>query len=270
MIATVPLGAVQEMTVLSNAFSSEFGWTAGPALNIVTKCGTNSLHGEALYMGRPGDMQAKTFSTKGFCPPSVSSCVTPSTLTSISPVDVPDALSQVFRLHRRGADQGQDLLLRAPAITPARIERRSSPARCLRSCCRRMATSPMTGHYRQTLFNGRLDHKLTSNQSLMFRMNIDRFHDDNPQDAVGGTNAPSVARGYARRSWTGQLNHTAVLSANLLNEARFAYLHGDPVTQWEAQTSLHHLHAQRVRTVYHRTVASFPTSTVTRRSSPTR
>ena len=41
MIATVPLGAIQEITVLSNAFSSEFGWTAGPALNIVTKSGTN-------------------------------------------------------------------------------------------------------------------------------------------------------------------------------------------------------------------------------------
>ena len=27
MLATVPLGAVQEMTVLSNAFSAEFGWT---------------------------------------------------------------------------------------------------------------------------------------------------------------------------------------------------------------------------------------------------
>ena len=37
MMATVPLGAVQEMTVLSNAFSSEFGWTSGPALNIVTE-----------------------------------------------------------------------------------------------------------------------------------------------------------------------------------------------------------------------------------------
>src|ERR1051326_8328859 len=36
-IATVPLGAIQEMTVLTNAFSAEFGWTAGPALNIVTK-----------------------------------------------------------------------------------------------------------------------------------------------------------------------------------------------------------------------------------------
>ena len=40
-IATVPIGAVQEMQVLSNAFSSEFGWTSGPALNIVTKSGTN-------------------------------------------------------------------------------------------------------------------------------------------------------------------------------------------------------------------------------------
>jgi hypothetical protein len=70
----------------------------------------------------------------------------------------------------------------------------------------------------------------------MFRINVDRFDDDNPQDAVGGTNAPNVARRYARRSWTAQVNHTSVLSANLLNEARFAYLNGDPVTLWEAQS----------------------------------
>ncbi|MBX7183523.1 MAG: TonB-dependent receptor, partial [Vicinamibacteria bacterium] len=92
-----------------------------------------------------------------------------------------------------------------------------------------------TGHYRQTLVNARLDHKLTSSQNLMIRVNADRFYDDNPQDAVGGTNAPSVARKYSRRSWTTQLNHTAVLSPKLLNEARVAYLHGDPVTLWEAR-----------------------------------
>src|SRR5436305_1238217 len=56
MIATIPLGAIQEMTILSNAFSSEFGWTAGPALNIVTKSGTNGYHGEGLFMSRPGNM----------------------------------------------------------------------------------------------------------------------------------------------------------------------------------------------------------------------
>jgi hypothetical protein len=61
MIATIPLGAIQEMTVLSNAFSSEYGWTAGPALNIVTKSGTNGLHGEGLFMSRLGVMQSRYF-----------------------------------------------------------------------------------------------------------------------------------------------------------------------------------------------------------------
>src|SRR5678815_6134803 len=36
-------------------------------------------------------------------------------------------------------------------------------------------------------------------------------------------------------SWTLQGNHTALISPALLNEARVAYLHGDPVTLWEAQ-----------------------------------
>ena len=112
MLATVPVGAVQEVSVLSNAFSAEYGWTAGPAMNIVTKSGTNALRGEALYLGRPGDWQAETFSTKGFCAPSVSSCTTPSTLTAINPADVPDELNQVSGSIGGAAGQGQDVLLR--------------------------------------------------------------------------------------------------------------------------------------------------------------
>jgi outer membrane receptor protein involved in Fe transport len=69
----------------------------------------------------------------------------------------------------------------------------------------------------------------------MFRVNFDRFFDDNPQDAVGGTNAPSVARRYSRASITTQFNYTWVLNDDLINEARFAILNGDPVTKWEAK-----------------------------------
>src|SRR6476620_1657075 len=94
MLTTVPLGAVQEAAVLTNAFSAEYGWTAGPALNIVTKSGTNALHGEALYLGRPGDWQAKSFSTDGFCAPGVATCTTPNTLQAINPADAPDELNQ--------------------------------------------------------------------------------------------------------------------------------------------------------------------------------
>ena len=235
MIATVPLGAIQEMTVLSNAFSSEFGWTAGPALNIVTKSGTNGLHGDGLYMNRPGDMQAKSFSTTNFCPPSVSTCVTPTTLTSISPVDIPDSLSQVS-----GSIGGPVIKDRTFFFATGDYTRQDRTT--LLSNALPAFVLPAdghldyTGHYRQALGNARLDHKLTPNQTLMLRVNFDRFHDDNPQDAVGGTSAPSVARRYSRRSWTGQVNDTWVLNPNLINEARFAYLDGDPVTRWEAQS----------------------------------
>ncbi|HEX8071915.1 MAG TPA: TonB-dependent receptor [Pyrinomonadaceae bacterium] len=235
-IATVPIGAIQEINVLSNAFSSEFGWTSGPALNIVTKSGTNRYHGEGLFMVRPGgDWQAKTFSTKGFCPSSVPSCVTPATLRAINPVDIPDQLTQYS-----GSLGGPIIHDKTFFFATADYTRQNRttflsttlPAFLLPANGR----LDYTGHYRQFLFDGRLDHKLAANQNLMVRFNVDRFFDDNPQDAVGGTNAPSVARRYSRRSWTVQVNHTAVINPNLLNEARFAYLHGDPVTKWEAQT----------------------------------
>ncbi|MEA2239199.1 MAG: hypothetical protein QOC81_3923 [Thermoanaerobaculia bacterium] len=235
MIATIPLGAVQEVTILSNAFSSEYGWTAGPAVNIVTKSGTNALHGEMVYMNRLGGWQAKTFSTSEFCAPSVASCVTPTTLTAINPVDIPDELSQYS-----GSIGGPLVKDRTFFFVTADYTRQDRTT-FLSSALPAFVLPAdghldYTGHYRQSLFNGRLDHQLTSTQALMLRANVDRFYDDNPQDAVGGTSAPSVARKYSRASWTSQLNHTTVLNANILNEARFAYLNGDPVTKWEAQT----------------------------------
>ncbi|HEY0765175.1 MAG TPA: TonB-dependent receptor [Pyrinomonadaceae bacterium] len=245
-VATIPIGAIQEMAVISNAFSAEYGWTAGPALNIVTKSGTNGFHGEGLVLGRPGDWQAETFSTDGFCPPSVSTCVVPSTLQAINPVDIPDALQQYSATI--GGPIVKDRTFFFATTDYTRQNRTtflssSLPAFVLPAS----GDLSYTGHYRQFLFDGRIDHKINSNQNLMFRVNVDRFYDDNPQDAVGGTNAPSVARRYTRRSWTTQVNHTMVINPRVLNEARFAYLHGDPVTLWEAQN---------LSTTYQRTVGA--------------
>jgi outer membrane receptor protein involved in Fe transport len=234
MLATVPVGAVQEVAVMSNAFSAEFGWTAGPALNIVTKSGTNAVHGEGLYLARPGSWQAKTFSTEGFCPPSVSTCSTPATLVAINPADVPDELNQFSG--SIGGPIARDRTFFFATADYTRQDRTTILSSTLPAFVL-PADGSLTyeGHYRQGLVNGRLDHKLTPAQNLMLRFNVDRMYDTNPNDAVVGTNAPTVARRYARRSWTTQANHTAVIRPNLLNEARVAYLNGDPVTLWEAQ-----------------------------------
>jgi len=234
-VATVPMGAVQEFNALTNAFSSEYGWTYGPALNIITKSGTNDFHGEGLYMLRPGGgWQAKSFSKDNFCPPSLTSCVPPTNLVAINPVDVPDKLNQFSG--SIGGPIVHDKTFFFVSSDYTRQDRTTFLSSSLPSFVLPAdGHLDVTGHYRQTLLDARVDHKFTPNETLMVRFNLDRMSDDNPQDAVGGTNAPSVAREYSRRAWTTQANLSSVLGAHLLNEVRFAYLHGDPVTLWEAQ-----------------------------------
>src|SRR5258708_27022690 len=235
MLSTVPLGAVQEMTTLSNAFSAEFGWTAGPAVSIVTKSGTNALRGEAVFLGRLEALQAKSFATDGFCAPSVSTCVTPLTLAAINPADVPDTLNQYS-----GSIGGAFVKDRAFFFVTGDYTRQDRTT-FLSTALPAFVLPPdgnlaYTANYRKGLLNARVDHKISPTQTLMLRANVDRFYDTNPNDAVGGTSAPSVARRYTRGAATGQANLTSVFGPLLVNEARVAYLDGDPVTRWEAQT----------------------------------
>src|SRR5262249_45257513 len=179
-------GAVQEVAVLTNAFSAEFGWTSGPAMNIVTKSGTNAVHGEGIYLGRPGGLPAETFSTKGFCPPAVPQCRTPTTVAAINPADLPDELNQ-----GSGSIGGPIVNDRTFFFGTADYTAQNRTT-FLSSTLPSFVLPPdgsleYVGRYRQRLVNVRLDHKLSPMQTLMVRVNHDHFYDTNPNDAVVGT-----------------------------------------------------------------------------------
>jgi hypothetical protein len=55
---TIPLEAVQEFQVVTNGFAPEFGRATGGLLNVVTKSGTNEVHGEAHEYYRSGSLTA--------------------------------------------------------------------------------------------------------------------------------------------------------------------------------------------------------------------
>jgi hypothetical protein len=55
----VPVEAIQEFQVNRNSFSAEFGFTAGTAVNIVTKSGTNEFHGSAYLFYRSQHTSAR-------------------------------------------------------------------------------------------------------------------------------------------------------------------------------------------------------------------
>ena len=50
----VPVGAIQDVTVLTSSYSVEFGRTANGVVNVTTPSGGNDFKGEAFFVTRPG------------------------------------------------------------------------------------------------------------------------------------------------------------------------------------------------------------------------
>jgi hypothetical protein len=212
IFTNVPRDAVQEMTVLENAFSAEFGATTGGVVNIVTKSGGDEYHGDVQGLWKPSDLGAKL---AGF---------TATTATSGNQV-LTDGLGQA------------DASFSGPVPKLARTyfffsgeyssEERGSPV-----------TSPLepeifTGHYAGWLSLLRIDHQINDRNTFFLRANTDSFHDTNPNGIVGGNSLPTVDRIFQRRTYTIDAGETAVLSPSLVNTVRAQFQLASPITEFD-------------------------------------
>lgn len=203
LFTAVPLAAIEEFTVLTNAFSAEYGWTMGGAVNIVTRSGTNEVHGELLGLFRPIALEA--------APP-------------LATTHLGDRLAQgsgalggpLWREHTYFFVSGEYSRIRRDSLI-------TSP----------LAPGVYPGDARQALFLARLDHQLNPDHLLSLRLNFDRLTDNNPADAVGGLNLPSTARIFRRRTYSAQLSETATLSPHAVNQIHLQWQLGSPITQFD-------------------------------------
>lgn len=202
IFTNLPFSTIQEFTVLTNPLSAEFGRTAGNVVNIVTKSGTNQFNADLLFLVRPSGLQAS------------------------APL-----------ANRRTRDE---LLQFSGVVSGAVIEDRTHFLIGAEGNWQRRSTvisSPLApgifdGKYTQGLFFARLDHQINDKNILTGRFNFEIFDDTNPSDAVGGNNLPSAARTFERSTYAAQLSETAVFSKKMVNEARFEFLLGSPITRF--------------------------------------
>lgn len=203
IFTNVPLAAVQELTVITNAFSAEYGRTTGGAINVVTRAGTSDLHGDFIALYRPTGLEAN------------------------APVTGNPAGDEL----RQGSGMLSGPLFQNRLYFSAGGEYSAQDRDSLITSA--LAPGVYTGHYRQTLFFGRLDADINSAHHLTGRFDYDSFRDTNPQDVVGGLSLPSAGRVFRRSAEAAQIAETAVLSSSIFNDVRLQWQNGDPITQFE-------------------------------------
>jgi hypothetical protein len=206
VFTNIPFSALQEFTVLPNSFSAEYGRTTGGAINIVTKSGGNDFHGDLLYLWRPGGIQANA---------PLASQRTKDELNQVSGVISGPIIKDRthFLLAMEGNRQNRDAVITS-----------------------QLARGLYSGHFRQALLLGRVDHQINASNLLTARFNLDRFSDTNPSDAVSGNVLPSAGRVFRKRTYALQLSETATLTRWAINEAHFQFQLGDPITQFKPVT----------------------------------
>ena len=209
IFTNIPLSALQEFSVLTNSLSAEYGRSAGGSVNLVTKTGTNDFHGDFVGVWRPPNIQARP-------PGSTLNQPTPDQLAQVSGmVSGPITKDRThFLLAAEYNDQKRDSVITSP-----------------------LAPGVYRGIYHQELLMGRIDHHLNNRNTLTTRFNFDNFRDTNPQDAVGGLLLPSAARTFRRRAYALQFAETAIISAPMVNQARFVFEGGVPITQFNPLTA---------------------------------
>ncbi len=212
IFSTVPLSAVQEMTVLVNTFSAEYGGSTGSAVNIVTRTGGNRLRGQFLEVWRPAATEA---ALSGF-----------NSTNAASGNDVAsntEGQSDLSLGGPIGSDKRTHFYTAGEFVRENKVSPIISP----------VSPGSFDGHYRGWLGFLRLDRQLNDRNNLFFRSDVDGFHDTNPNGIVGGNSLPTVARTFRRRTYTEELGETAVLSPTLVNNVRAQFLLASPVTEFD-------------------------------------
>lgn len=175
----VPVGLVQDVTVLTSTYSAEYGRTGNGVFNVTTKSGGNDVSGEAFYVTRPG-------------PPL--DAATPYPGRDLSGNTVGDG----FARHQGGFAVGGPLQ-KDRTFYFVNVEQTVDLKDNLLAAPGLGVTKTVEGTNAFTYASGRLDHRWTDRWRSTLRAHHSRVRIGNPGGALGGgVTFPSAANTETR------------------------------------------------------------------------
>jgi outer membrane receptor protein involved in Fe transport len=192
---TFSLDVVEDVQVVTNAFSAEFGRSFAGVVNSITKTGTNDFHGDGFFYGRPGSIDAGNPLTK--------------------------ANPEVVREQFGGTLGGPLIKNRTHFLGNYEQTHQTARAVGITSPLEPNPGKPLNVPFSEYKGFGKVDHQFTTNNRIEARYSIVRSIADN--QGIGGLNTSQRAAAARDNTQDVVVSATSVLNPRLVNEARFAW-----------------------------------------------
>jgi hypothetical protein len=223
----VAIDAISEFRVTTAVYTAESGAAGGAQINVVSKTGTNDLHGSGFYAVRNDALDSRS--------PFDGSTLPPFTLNqfgaSLGGAIIKNKL--FFFTNFEGLDQHlghtfqntvpddafrAQVLATSPAMVPL-ISPYPTGGTPIAGTTNQLVTLVKNDSIREDSGLARVDYRFNDKDSMYVRYNIDNAYADTPSDALG-THAvvPVIPQNLA-------VEYQKVISPTLINEAKFGWNH---------------------------------------------
>ncbi|HWO01990.1 MAG TPA: carboxypeptidase regulatory-like domain-containing protein [Blastocatellia bacterium] len=189
---------VKEFQVLTNSYNAEYGQSGGVVLNVITKSGTNGFHGDGHYYTRGRNLTASTF--------------------FYNTSDAANFRRAPFHKYEGGFTAGGPLIKdRTFWFTSYEQTRQGIPIQLTPPGGSINLTQPT----KELLWSAKIDHKLSANNSISARFNLQRDLTDNIVVQIPNFAAPESLVSTVVHDHTLNISLTSTPTTHIVNEARF-------------------------------------------------
>jgi hypothetical protein len=206
---------VREFQVLTNNYNAEYGQAGNVILNVITKSGTNAIHGDAHAYFRGRNLGASDFFyNQTACDPTLSG---PGSCDNKADAGFPDSRAPFFK-HEEGFTAGGPFV-KDRLFWFASLERAAqAQPETLTPFGTSITTSVPTT---ELLWSGKIDAKLTDKHQLNIRYNLQRDTTSNLIVQTGPAVDPTGLTSQVAHDNVLNIGMVSALTPHTVNEARF-------------------------------------------------